>query len=323
MLSGILSLRSRLGRPAKASAASPPPFSAPEELVDAAYALMQPAGPGPAPRDPESPEGLNRRAVAHVRQARFSEAEQLLKLAVALVEPTADDPVALCVTLLNLGTLERLLSKPRQSRNTLTRAIAEAQEHLPENDIRRAWAEEQLGDLDAVEGTTVAALYRYRRALAIKAAAGVEGEGQTAVTLGKLARLYYRLGRYNEAEKHWLQALGILENRYGPEAAALAGASVELALVYLRQRKFAAAEPLLRRAIRLHCASGLPNHASQIIASLRLLPGVYRALGRFGDAEAIAQLTEDLLSGRDEVTAEASAVPALLKRLAGLGAGRA
>jgi tetratricopeptide (TPR) repeat protein len=239
---------------------------------------------------------LNLDAVAHCRAGRHGDAERLLKIATGTLDEAAAVAPLKCALLLNLGTVYLLRSKQADAREVLEAALSAARMRLPVPDLLAARIDEQLADLDAAQGSPAAALFRYRRVLAIKEQIFRATHWEVAVTLSKLSDLYFRQERYNEAAEQLLRVCAITEALLGNQDVTLARFVLRLAQVYVRQRKFESAEQILRWALRLF-AEALPNDHPDVIACLRLLSGVYRGMSRYSAAEAVAALAQALLNG--------------------------
>ena len=118
----------------------------------------------------------------------------------------------------------------------------------------------------------------------------------TAMTLNNLARVLARLGRYDEAASAMQSALAIAQPALGASHQLVAIYSINTAAVHLARNQPAAAEALLRDALRVR------QLAPQVIPSRRrtlredhwslaavksMLGAALTAQGRFADAEAV------------------------------------
>ena len=164
-----------------------------------------------------------------------------------------------------------------------------------------AWVLDGLGDVHLAQSEATAALYAYRRALAIKEQTLGTNDWDVAVTLDKLSEFYHGLGRYNEAEPLLWRSIEIRAAVLGQGSSALAKHFTTLGGMYAAQRKFTEAERLLRYGIAIAPAS---ERAEELVPSLHKLAEVYEGLARFGEAESIrarARLTA--ATGRESAQA--------------------
>ena len=86
-------------------------------------------------------------------------------------------------------------------------------------------------------------------------AVGPDNSG-TAAILNKLGRLYFRQGRYAEAEPLFKRAQEIWERALGADHPAVAVAQGNLAILYEAQGRYADAEPLLKRVLEIDRKAG-------------------------------------------------------------------
>lgn len=247
---------------------------------------------------------LNRLGVIRSRQGKHSEAERLLKQAVAILEQAQISGVELATFLTNLGSVYRAVCKPANARVAFEHALEVAGGSQGEPDMAVAWTLDQVGDLEASEGNMPAALYAFHRALAIKEKVSGPKDWAAAVTLNKLGEVYLKQGRYNEAESFLVRVVEIHERTFGWDNPAMAKPLARLAHLYAKQRKDGRAEQLARYALNLF-ASVLPPGHREIIGCLNLLAEIYRGLSRYADADAVWKLAQGLVDGterREKIT---------------------
>jgi tetratricopeptide (TPR) repeat protein len=247
-------------------------------------------------QDPRLARALNRLGVIRSRQGNHSEAEHLLREAVAIVERTNMSGMEVVTFLTNLGCVYRATSKLAKARATLERAMEVAANSQGEPDLAVAWTLDQIGDLEACEGSILAAVFSYRRALAIQEHESGSDEWNIVATLNKLAAVYLKQDRYNEAEPLLVRVVQIHERALGWNDPAVAKPLLRLAELYAKQRKDAQAEQLAGYALKLF-ASTLPAGHPEIVGCLEVLSGIYRGLGRYADSEAISETAQVLASG--------------------------
>lgn len=247
-------------------------------------------------QDPRLARALNRLGVIRSRQGNHSEAEHLLREALAIVDRTNMSGMEVVTFLTNLGCVYRATSKLAKARATFERAMEVAANSPGEPELAVAWTLDQIGDLEACEGSMLAAVFAYRRALAIQEHESGANEWEIVGTLKKLAAVYLQQGRYNDAEPLLVRVVEIHERVLGWNDPAVAKPLFRLAELYAKQRKDGQAEQLARYALRLF-ASALPAGHPEIVGCLELLSEIYRGLGRYADSEATLKTAQGLASG--------------------------
>lgn len=101
-----------------------------------------------------------------------------------------------------------------------------------------------------------------------------------------LANLYYQQEKYREAEALFLRALQIREQQLGPEHPEVAYPIKALALLYYKQGRYSESEPLYLRA--LHIFEQQPQLSPLDIANLLTSLGLlYYKQGRYAEAEPL------------------------------------
>jgi tetratricopeptide (TPR) repeat protein len=185
-------------------------------------------------------------------------------------------------------------------------------------DAQQAQALDALGDLYRSQGKLAVAVSAYKRAL-IHQENYIEGivyvshpevlQEHLAGLLDKLAAVYRDQSMYGWAETAFERALGIRRAALGSDFPLVATTLTNLAEVYILQRKYAEAVPVLKRALAIweklqesescnedFCYVGtpgirlfFPRPHREIANCLELLEEVYQAVGRHGDAEPVDQ----------------------------------
>jgi CHAT domain-containing protein/tetratricopeptide (TPR) repeat protein len=105
-------------------------------------------------------------------------------------------------------------------------------------------------------------------------------------TITNLALLYYRQGRYGEAEELYKRALAIRAQVLGESHPDVAYALNNLALVYWTQGRYSEAEGLYKRALAILEKALGANHAD-VGWTVNDLALVYRAQGKYSEAEEL------------------------------------
>ncbi len=101
-------------------------------------------------------------------------------------------------------------------------------------------------------------------------------------TLRELGLVTFNLGRQDEAESFWRRALQARESALGPAHPSVAGDAYSLGSLYIRQGRFAEAEPLLERSVTLYESAGVPD--LDLARSLHALGVAQHALARYEGA---------------------------------------
>jgi tetratricopeptide (TPR) repeat protein len=109
---------------------------------------------------------------------------------------------------------------------------------------------------------------------------------ETARALNNLAASYQAMGRYDEAEPLYRQAIEITGEALGTDHPDYAIRLNNLALLLSQTDRHAEAEPLFRRAMEVTEATIGPEHPDYA-ASLNNLAGLLRATGRYDEAEPL------------------------------------
>jgi tetratricopeptide (TPR) repeat protein len=97
----------------------------------------------------------------------------------------------------------------------------------------------------------------------------------------------YQQGKYAEAEKQWVAAVKEAEG-FGPQDPRLAASLNRLGEVHLHQRRYAEAEPLIKRALAIRQKALGPKNPD-VAMSLHNLALLYKAQGRYSEAEPLYQ----------------------------------
>ncbi len=110
----------------------------------------------------------------------------------------------------------------------------------------------------------------------------------TAISLDKLAVLYYHQGRYTEAEPFYERALAIREQQLGDEHTSTALSLTNLAELYQAQGRYERAELFLKRALTINEQKLGITHLETANSSNNLAE-LYRIQGKYKDAEPLYQ----------------------------------
>jgi tetratricopeptide (TPR) repeat protein len=135
-----------------------------------------------------------------------------------------------------------------------------------------------------------------------------------ADSLERLGSLYYKQGRYLEAEPILQKVLSLKQQLLGSDHSEVATSLNNLAELYRLQGRYSEAEPLLLRSIEIMKRHQGLNH-SGIAASLNNLALLYQAQGRYGEIEAL--LVKSLVINEQKLGYEHPFFAASLNNLAG------
>ena len=130
----------------------------------------------------------------------------------------------------------------------------------------------------------------YRRAATIlDSHRGDEALTPVRITVASsTARLRRALGRLDDAERFYIQAIGLAERYYGTDAVEVALLLNDLAVVYKYAAWFDEAEALYRRALPIIEATRGRGHVD-VATIWHNLGGIEHAWGRFGTGEIYAR----------------------------------
>jgi tetratricopeptide (TPR) repeat protein len=225
-------------------------------------------------------------AMGPPKTAEQSKAREPLSKELWRLRATVPSEEALASLLHVLGGLSHKLGKYAEAEAFLSRAIGIAHGDMSEMSLQLSFAR-----LYADQGRHADAEKAYMRVLAFYEEVDRLPRGKlpspiTAGILQNLGRLALKQQQPQRAEELHKRALKILED-LGPDRFDVGGALNELAELYRGQRRFAQAEPLLKRALAI-CANGdmSPNH-ELVRTVLTNLAALYQEQGRHEDADRI------------------------------------
>jgi tetratricopeptide (TPR) repeat protein len=129
-----------------------------------------------------------------------------------------------------------------------------------------------------------AALEAAERVVAIRRSALKPADPLLAASLNNLAAIHGAMGRRDEAESEYMQALRIREASLGPDHPDVAISLNNIATLKLSAGQYDAAESLVLRALDIQ-QRNLPDDHPDVAVTLRNYAAVMRATGR--DAETL------------------------------------
>ncbi|MDH5479215.1 MAG: tetratricopeptide repeat protein [Nitrosomonas sp.] len=211
------------------------------------------------------------------------------------------------------------------------KALGVAESLLGATSLDTALIQNSLAGLYRVQGKYAEAEPLYQRSLTISEDKLGENHLDVAVALNNLAGLYRAQGKYTEAEPLYQRSLMISEDKLGENHPDVATALNNLAGLYQAQGKYAEAEPLYQRSLTIcedkpragqsdvTTALGklvLGEDYLHVAAALNNLAGLYRAHGKYAEAELLYQ--RSLKIWEDKLGAMHQHVAIALNNLAGL-----
>ncbi len=113
-------------------------------------------------------------------------------------------------------------------------------------------------------------------------------------SLAGLGWLYYKQGKYAEAEPLHKRALAIREKAFGPNHPDVASSLNGLGWLYYKQGKYDKAEPLHKRAIAIYENAFGPDY-TRTAYPLRGLGKIYTTKGEYAKAEPLYKRSLEIL----------------------------
>jgi tetratricopeptide (TPR) repeat protein len=143
----------------------------------------------------------------------------------------------------------------------------------------------------------------------------VNDSPEVAISLDRIAGLYYDQGRYSDAEPLYVRALAITEQQLGANHPSTATSLNNLASLYRSIGRYNDAEPLYVRALAISEQQLGANHPSTA-TSLNNLASLYESISRYSDAEPL--YVRALAITEQQIGANHPASAISLNNLAGL-----
>lgn len=233
---------------------------------------------------PEASELLQKAGCYLLERGRLTEAEPLLKQAIALGEQYygPDHPLLLPL----LKSQEELFwrqGKYACAETLASRMLAIEERHLEPTHIHIADTLNILALVYLCQGKYAQAEPLFLRALQIWKQHNHQGQ---RVALNNLARLYGGQGKYAQAESLLQQAIENCERVLGTEHPEIAFGLNSLGIIYCEQGKYEQAEPLFLRALRIR-EQILGTEHLFVAISLSQLAVLYREQNKYEQAEPL------------------------------------
>jgi tetratricopeptide (TPR) repeat protein len=202
----------------------------------------------------------------------------------------------------------------RRVENLLQRFHQAQAAHLPDDELLANYL------LPALESLTEVGAQQELRDLTLQfegllGRLKVNDSPDLAISLDRLAGLYYHQGRYSDAEPLYLRALVINEQQLGANHPNTATSLNNLASLYCSIGRYGDAEPLYLRALGISEQQLGANHPSTA-TSLNNLANLYESIGRYSDAEPL--LVRALTINKQQLGAKHLTTAVSLNNLANL-----
>ncbi len=274
-------------------------------FAERAEALRREAGDS---SDAGRAEALNHLGLAYTVSGEPERARAALAESLAL-RRTLDDPLALLVTLNNLGRAERFAGRFDDAEAHYAEAL-----HLADAIGTTAAPSRQttltgLAQTRVERGQLEAALPVLREAQAMAVSLYGEVSVVVATAHNELANALHDLGRLDEAEGHYRRSLAIQAKTSGESSLSYAVALNNLASLLEDRGDYAAAEPLARRSLAIRRAE-LPAGSPMLLRSKANVARLLTRAGRLDEAAALLlpvlelRRREGTRTGSDGVRAE-------------------
>ncbi|MBQ9578460.1 MAG: tetratricopeptide repeat protein, partial [Ottowia sp.] len=239
------------------------------------------------PEHPVVAVTLNNLGAEYRKQARYAEAEQLHKRALAIWEKQfgAEDTFV-AIELNNLATLyddqaRYADAEPLHKRALAIREKARGAEHP---DVAQSL--NNLAELYRRQARYADAEPLLKRTITIFEKQFGTEHLNVATSLNNLATLYKAQARYADAEPLYKRALAIEEKALGAEHPSVATSLNNLAALYDKQGRYAESEPLYKRTLAI-LEKALGTEHPYVAASLNNLALMYESQSRYVEAEPL------------------------------------
>jgi len=218
-------------------------------------------------------------------QAKYQDAEQVDRLALAIYERACPNRVEVASVMNNLATVYDEQARYAEAEPLFRQSLEMCEKGLEaEGSLARVL--NNLASVYVHEGKYAEAEPLFKRAIAIDEKTLGPDHPDLASHLSNLGTVYHQQGRYAEAEPLFKRALAIDEAKLGPDHPDVAFRLDNLGALYKDEKRYAEAEPLDKRALQIREKTLEPNHPL-LSACLSNLATVYDDLGRYAEAEPL------------------------------------
>jgi CHAT domain-containing protein/tetratricopeptide (TPR) repeat protein len=238
-------------------------------------------------KPPEDLEALNRQVTQLRQAAKYVEATDVAKRALAQAERQfGPDQLGISLALSTLATLYHDQGRYAEAESLFKRALTVNEKALGPDHPYVGIYLNNLALLYKEQGRFTEAEPLFKRALAIHEKALGPDHLSIGTDANNLGLLYTAQSRYAEAEPLFKRALAIAEKAQGPEHAGAATAISNLSQLYYLQGRYAEAEPLFKRALAIHEKVLGPDHR-EVGKDVNNLATLYNSEGRYREAEPL------------------------------------
>jgi tetratricopeptide (TPR) repeat protein len=222
-------------------------------------------------------------------QAKYSEAEKLLKQAILVMEAgNLAEQTDMALALNNLAGLYQLQGRVAEAIELYNRSVRIAEKRMGSKNPELALELNNLAYVYVVAGKYADAGAVLRRSVSLFDNPKKRNSLYYAVTLFNLAFLDQETGNFANAEKLYKQALDVCEKTVGKDHRYTAGALTALGELYTRQGKYVDAEALLKRSLEIMERVHGPGHP-EIAGVLHELGSAYLMQGKYQMAEPLCR----------------------------------
>lgn len=172
----------------------------------------------------------------------------------------------------------------------------EAAEKIGEENPPLSYTLFSLGDLKARQEAYDIAVTYHQRAYAVKKRVLGQHHLAVAASANSLARLFYYLRDYYQAEKLAMECVEINEKLHGRDHVEVAGALHNLATLYHVQRKYVEAEPVYKQALEIKTKLWGSEHP-ETLRLVRSYADLLRATGREFEARNLDAGATGMITG--------------------------
>jgi tetratricopeptide (TPR) repeat protein len=216
----------------------------------------------------------------------YSEAEPLIRRALAIEEELGSDPTRIAIRLNNLASLFKATNRLTEAEPLMRRVVQIMEASLGSNHPNVATALNNWATLLQATNRLTEAEPLMRRALEIDESSFGPYHPNVARDLNNLATLLQATNRLTEAEPLMRRALEIDESSFGPHHPDVAIDLNNLAQLLKATNRLSEAEPLMRRTLEIDETSFGPHHPNVAIA-LNNLASLLQATNRVAEAEPL------------------------------------
>lgn len=238
------------------------------------------------PMHPDVAQYLHDLGRRYDEQGRHLQADEFLRRSLAIREHNAGKRHPEVATYLHiLGCRYLDLSRREEADQCFAKALAIKEQVYGPNNHEVAEYVHELACRLSDQGRYEEAEPLFDRALLIARSELPPGHPALGIYSHSMGRLRHTTGRLRQAENLYKEALAHADQMPQPEAAATHN---DLGSLYHQQRRYAKAEPLLKRAVSL-AKQSFPSDHLNIAICLNNLAALYFARRRYADAELLYQ----------------------------------